>query len=58
VKRPCGNPKFQVPNPKEFPISNNQMAMRGNLFSTLKFGLWKLFGIWDLVLGISSVAGG
>jgi hypothetical protein len=52
------NPKSQAPNPKEIPISNDQKGcVAVGCFFVLKFGFRELFGIWDLELGISSVAG-
>jgi hypothetical protein len=32
-------------------------ASRSDVFFLLKLDFWNLFGIWDLELGISSVAG-
>jgi hypothetical protein len=32
-------------------------ASHSDVFFLLKFGFWNLFGIWDLELGISSLAG-
>src|SRR3989344_4824193 len=43
--------KFQATRTKQAPISNVQNSKR---FGTLGFGIWKLFGHWNLELGISS----
>jgi hypothetical protein len=48
VKNP--NPKIQIPNKSKAPNS------KSGGFSTvaeLEFGIWSLFGIWDLDFGIS-----
>src|SRR2546426_5260898 len=44
--------KLQIPNPKSQKSSNlqipNQQTDRG-----LRFGIWNLFGVWDLGFGVS-----
>jgi hypothetical protein len=48
------NSKFQAPNSKQAPKTNNQMTKTkiryfyGLSFRTLEFGTWNLFGICDL----------
>jgi hypothetical protein len=50
--------KFQIPNSKFQTIPNPQFQMTKTCqilsFGDLDFGHWSLFGIWCLVLGISS----
>jgi hypothetical protein len=44
------NPKFQNPNPKQIPSFKFQRSPDfGN--EGLGFGIWGLFGIWDLGFG-------
>jgi hypothetical protein len=42
------NPKFQIPNNLQIPISNNQIGFVSN------FGDWELFEIWCLGFGAST----
>jgi hypothetical protein len=43
-----GNPKSQVPNPKEFSNPNLQSCTETG---TLGFDIWNFLGAWDLGLG-------
>jgi hypothetical protein len=50
TKHRAKNPKLQIPNPKEAPISKLQNAL---VLSSLKLGIWCFFGAWSLGFGIS-----
>jgi hypothetical protein len=46
--------QHQIPNTKH-PISSNHQnpkLSQGAMFRSLKIGVWNLFGIWNLMLGI------
>jgi len=51
--REIPNSKFQIPNKSQAPNSKS-VAQSSNY--PLKFGIWSLFGIWDLEFGISADA--
>ena len=53
----AANPKSQAPNHKQYPMTKIQMS-KTRKFWILKIGIWNLFGIWNLVLGISSACTG
>jgi hypothetical protein len=51
----CQNPNDQIPNPNKTPIPNDQNPMIPfALNPNWSLGHWDFFGIWDLVIGISS----
>jgi hypothetical protein len=50
------NPKHQNPNPKQTPSHKFQTKAPGEVHDhsrDLGFGIWDLFGIWNLEFGIS-----
>jgi hypothetical protein len=49
---PISLPTGRQANPKQ--IQNSILQITKTSYSVLNLGHWKLFGIWDLVFGISS----
>jgi hypothetical protein len=50
------SPNLQAPNPKQYRNSNFELPKR-ICFGFRSFGDWRLFGIWDLEIGISALFG-